>query len=126
NEIAPRVHNSGHWTIEGADTSQFANHVRAVMGLPLGSVAARGYAAMANILGSCPPLSTLLAMPDAYVHLYGKEPTTGRKLGHVTIVRQSEAAAREGLEQIRAALAQARAWAQDSPSGRTGSGHGSL
>jgi 5-(carboxyamino)imidazole ribonucleotide synthase len=74
NEIAPRVHNSGHWTIEGAATSQFENHLRAVLGLPLGATTARGHWAMDNLLGTPPPLPDLLARPDAHVHLYGKAP----------------------------------------------------
>lgn len=85
NEYAPRVHNSGHWTIEGSVTSQFENHLRAVAGLPLGSTDAVGYSAMWNILGAVPPLTPLLEIPGAHLHLYGKEPRPGRKLGHVTI-----------------------------------------
>ena len=84
NELAPRVHNSGHWTIEGASTSQFENHLRAILGLPLGDTAARGPAAMVNLIGEVPPLATLLAT-GAHVHLYGKEPRRGRKLGHATL-----------------------------------------
>lgn len=86
NEFAPRVHNSGHWTIEGAVTSQFANHVRAVMGLPLGITAARGHAAMINLIGQMPDVPALLAIPGVQLHDYGKKPRPGRKLGHVTIV----------------------------------------
>lgn len=86
NEFAPRVHNSGHWTIEGAATSQFENHVRAVLGLALGSCAAVGRARMENLIGDAPPLPELLADPSARVHLYGKSPRAGRKLGHVTWV----------------------------------------
>lgn len=86
NEMAPRVHNSGHWTIEGAVTSQFENHVRAVAGLPLGSGDVRGAAAMVNLIGTVPPIDELLDVPGAHVHLYGKEPKPGRKLGHVTVV----------------------------------------
>ena len=85
NELAPRVHNSGHWTIEGAETSQFENHVRAVAGLPLGSPATRDPAAMVNLIGAVPPLAELLRVPGARVHLYGKAPRPGRKLGHVTV-----------------------------------------
>ena len=86
NEMAPRVHNSGHWTQDGAVTSQFENHARAVLGLPLGSAAATGFAVMDNLVGTCPPLSELLADPAARVHLYEKPPRPGRKLGHVTRV----------------------------------------
>ncbi len=85
NEMAPRVHNSGHWTIEGAVTSQFENHVRAVIGLPTGATSARGYAAMVNLIGSLPDVTMLLALPDTHLHLYDKAPRLGRKLGHVTI-----------------------------------------
>ncbi len=85
NEMAPRVHNSGHWTIEGAVTSQFENHVRAIVGLPTGATSARGYAAMVNLIGSLPNVTMLLALPDVHVHLYDKAPRPGRKLGHVTI-----------------------------------------
>lgn len=86
NEIAPRVHNSGHWTIEGAETSQFENHLRAILGMPLGLTDARGFAGMVNIIGQLPPMEELRKrVPRAYVHLYGKEPRPGRKLGHITI-----------------------------------------
>jgi len=85
NEIAPRVHNSGHWTIEGAVTSQFENHVRAIAGLPLGSTAARGHSAMINLIGELPPRDPLLAEPGLHWHDYGKSPRPGRKLGHITI-----------------------------------------
>ena len=85
NELAPRVHNSGHWTIEGAETSQFENHLRAVCGLPLGSVALRSPATMVNLIGGHPPLQELAAIPAAHVHLYGKQPRRGRKIGHVTV-----------------------------------------
>jgi len=85
NEFAPRVHNSGHFTIEGAVTSQFENHLRAILGLPLGSTALRGYSAMVNMIGNVPEPAELLALPDAHVHLYGKGPAPGRKLGHVTV-----------------------------------------
>jgi 5-(carboxyamino)imidazole ribonucleotide synthase len=85
NEIAPRVHNTGHWTIEGAETSQFENHLRAITGAPLGSTAPRGESAMINILGALPDPRKILAVPGAYLHLYGKAPRPGRKLGHVTV-----------------------------------------
>lgn len=85
NEMAPRVHNSGHWTIEGALTSQFENHVRAVCGLPLGRTDAVGASAMYNFIGSVPPSAAVLANPDAHLHLYGKGPRPGRKVGHVTL-----------------------------------------
>jgi 5-(carboxyamino)imidazole ribonucleotide synthase len=98
NEMAPRVHNSGHWTIEGAETSQFENHLRAITGLPLGGVAARGASAMLNLIGTLPDPAAVLAIPGAHLHLYGKTPRPGRKLGHVTVCAETP---RE-LETIRA------------------------
>lgn len=89
NEMAPRVHNSGHWTIEGAVTSQFENHLRAIAGLPLGSPAARGHAAMINLIGRLPAARRMLAEPGLYWHDYGKQARPGRKLGHCTIVESS-------------------------------------
>lgn len=86
NEMAPRVHNSGHWTIEGSQCSQFENHVRAVLGLPLGSTASVGHSAMFNLIGDAPPLPEMLAVPGAHVHWYGKDPRPRRKIGHVTLV----------------------------------------
>jgi 5-(carboxyamino)imidazole ribonucleotide synthase len=85
NEMAPRVHNSGHWTIEGAVTSQFENHLRAVLGLPLGSTGPAGHCAMLNLIGDLPDSAEVLAVPDAHLHLYGKSPRPGRKLGHLTL-----------------------------------------
>jgi len=92
NEMAPRVHNSGHWSIEGAETSQFENHLRAILGLPLGSTRARGYSAMVNLIGRIPPRAALLAFPGLHLHDYGKQPRPGRKVGHCTIVAASAAA----------------------------------
>ena len=88
NEMAPRVHNSGHWTIEGAETSQFENHLRAICGFPLGSTAPRGHAAMLNLIGSVPPREAVLAVEGAHLHIYDKAPRPGRKLGHVTVVAE--------------------------------------
>jgi len=85
NEMAPRVHNSGHWTIEGAVTSQFENHLRAILGMPLGSTAAVGVSAMINLIGETPESAEVLNFSNAHLHLYGKEPRAGRKLGHVTV-----------------------------------------
>ena len=85
NEMAPRVHNSGHWTIEGAETSQFENHLRAVSGLPLGPTDLVGMSAMVNLIGEMPDLAAVMAVPGAHLHDYGKEPRPGRKLGHVTV-----------------------------------------
>ncbi len=87
NELAPRVHNSGHWTIEGTITSQFSNHVRAITGRRLGSPAARGHAIMINLIGDIPAAARVLAM--GHLHDYGKAPRVGRKLGHVTAVAES-------------------------------------
>ncbi|MBM4115264.1 MAG: ATP-grasp domain-containing protein, partial [Phycisphaerae bacterium] len=86
NEMAPRVHNSGHWTIEGAQTSQFENHLRAIAGLPLGSTALRGPCVMTNIVGTLPTTASVLAQPNTHLHLYGKAPRESRKLGHITVV----------------------------------------
>jgi 5-(carboxyamino)imidazole ribonucleotide synthase len=85
NEMAPRVHNSGHWSIEGAVTSQFENHLRAVMNYPLGATAAIGCSAMLNLIGELPESEEVLAVRDAHLHLYGKSARSGRKLGHVTL-----------------------------------------
>jgi 5-(carboxyamino)imidazole ribonucleotide synthase len=101
NEMAPRVHNSGHWTIEGAETSQFENHIRAVTGRPLGSTAARGHSAMVNLIGQVPDPMGVLGVPGAHLHLYDKEPRAGRKLGHITVRSDSAAEVEEGLEALR-------------------------
>lgn len=85
NEMAPRVHNSGHWTIEGASVSQFENHLRAVCGLPLGVPECRP-SAMVNLIGGAPGVREMLSVQGARVHLYGKQPRAGRKVGHVTLV----------------------------------------
>jgi 5-(carboxyamino)imidazole ribonucleotide synthase len=92
NEMAPRVHNSGHWTIEGAETSQFENHLRAVLSLPLGATSLRGASVMLNIIGHIPSREKVLAVEGAHLHLYGKAPTEKRKVGHVTLVGRSAAA----------------------------------
>lgn len=104
NEMAPRVHNSGHWTIEGATTSQFENHLRAVLGWPLGDTSARGTAAMLNLLGEMPDPVALLSLPDGHLHSYGKTPRPGRKLGHYTVVASDAVAARERLAAARQLL----------------------
>ena len=91
NEMAPRVHNSGHWTIEGAETSQFENHVRAIAGLPLGSTRARGHSAMINLVGEMPTRDPLLAQPGLHWHDYGKSARPGRKLGHLTLCEATAA-----------------------------------
>ena len=101
NEMAPRVHNSGHWTIEGAETSQFENHLRAILGLPLGSTAPRGYSAMLNIIGDPPDTASVLRLPNSHLHLYGKAPRSGRKIGHITLRTDDPNAPAEGLQLLR-------------------------
>src|SRR5205823_1236421 len=104
NEMACRVHNSGHWTIEGAETNQFENHIRAGLNYPLGLTQPLGYAAMVNLIGRVPKIKDMLSVPGAHLHLYNKAPKPGRKLGHVTIVsgtpEQREARLAELLEVI--------------------------
>jgi len=90
NEFAPRVHNTAHWTIDGAETSQFENHLRAILGLPIGATGARAPCVMVNLIGAAPPLEELLALPGSRVHLYGKAPRAGRKVGHVTLLDPDE------------------------------------
>jgi 5-(carboxyamino)imidazole ribonucleotide synthase len=102
NEMAPRVHNSGHWTIEGAETSQFENHLRAVLGWPLGSTRARGHAAMLNLIGRLPSVESVLAIPGAHFHDYGKSPRPGRKVGHCTLVDVDRARLLERFQAVRA------------------------
>jgi 5-(carboxyamino)imidazole ribonucleotide synthase len=102
NEMAPRVHNSGHWTIEGAETSQFENHVRAVCGLPLGECAPVGFTAMFNLIGEHPDPARVLAIPETHLHLYGKTERAGRKLGHVTIRSRNREDLRRHADALRA------------------------
>lgn len=103
NEFAPRVHNSGHWTIEGAATSQFENHLRAILNMPLGDTKAVAHAGMINLIGSMPAASFDSAR--CHLHDYGKKPRPGRKLGHITLLADS-AAERDGeLDKIREKLA---------------------
>lgn len=96
NEFAPRVHNSGHWTIEGAATSQFEQHLRAVLGWPLGPAEPLRHAAMVNLIGGWPDPADALAVPGAHLHLYGKAARPARKVGHVTVVAET-AAERDAL-----------------------------
>jgi 5-(carboxyamino)imidazole ribonucleotide synthase len=91
NEMAPRVHNTGHWTIEGAETSQFENHVRAITGVPLGSTGAIGMSAMFNLIGIEPNPDAILSLPGAHLHWYGKDVHPGRKVGHMTVRCDTEA-----------------------------------
>ena len=107
NEMAPRVHNSGHWTIEGAETSQFEQHLRTVTGLPLGSAGLRGRAAMVNLIGEVPDPEAILAVPGAHLHLYGKAPRPGRKLGHVTLTAEDSQTLRSRMLQVLQAKADA-------------------
>jgi len=100
NEMAPRVHNSGHWTIEGAVTSQFENHLRAILGLPLGDTSPVGHAAMVNYIGSMPDRDRVLALPGAHHHDYGKAPRANRKLGHCTVVAPTAAQRDAVLRQL--------------------------
>ena len=101
NEMAPRVHNSGHWTIEGAETSQFENHLRAITGMELGTTAAKGHSMMHNIIGEFPDLSAIEKELGVYIHDYGKKPRAGRKLGHVTICGQTALEAETTLNYFR-------------------------
>jgi len=106
NEMAPRVHNSGHWTIEGAEVSQFENHLRAILGWPLGSTAPVGFSAMLNLIGTIPDLRSLLAMKNLHLHLYGKAPRPNRKLGHLTLRVPSAEARDTGLAHLRQLIGQ--------------------
>ena len=101
NEFAPRVHNSGHWTIEGSASSQFENHMRAVTNMPLGDTSGSGFAAMVNIIGSMPSELEALRTSGFHVHDYGKAERPGRKLGHITCVSQSAIGRDRQLEEIR-------------------------
>jgi 5-(carboxyamino)imidazole ribonucleotide synthase len=101
NEMAPRVHNSGHWTIEGAETSQFENHLRAIIGMPLGSTTVVGYSAMINLIGAIPDLRPVYSMPDAHLHLYGKAARPNRKVGHITLRTSTAELLKEQLDRLR-------------------------
>lgn len=100
NEMAPRVHNSGHWTIEGAQTSQFANHIRAIAGMPLGNTASAGYSYMYNCIGKMPSANDCSDVPGSYYHAYNKAERANRKVGHVTLVSKDK----DELEQNKLAL----------------------
>jgi len=100
NEMAPRVHNSGHWTIEGAVTSQFENHLRAVSGLPLGDTRTLGHCAMLNLIGELPEPADVLAIPDCHLHVYGKTLRPARKVGHVTLRAGSAEQLAAGLAKL--------------------------
>ncbi len=104
NEMAPRVHNSGHWTIDGAVTSQFENHIRAVSGLPLGSTRALGAAGMVNLIGDIPDVADVLSIEGARLHLYGKSPRPGRKVGHVNLLCESVAELQAKMNEVEAVI----------------------
>ncbi|MGD0961878.1 MAG: 5-(carboxyamino)imidazole ribonucleotide synthase [Methylomonas sp.] len=107
NEFAPRVHNSGHWSIEGAETSQFENHLRAILDLPLGSTKARGHAAMVNFIGGLPDRRQVLSVPDSHLHLYDKTSRKGRKVAHATIRTEDAGLYATGLQQLTALAVEA-------------------
>ncbi len=104
NEMAPRVHNSGHWTIEGSETSQFENHLRAVLGLPLGDTRMLGHACMLNWIGEMPDAEAVLAQPGGHWHDYGKESREGRKVGHATLREDDAGALAAALDAVGAQL----------------------
>ncbi len=101
NEMAPRVHNSGHWTLEGAETSQFENHLRAVLGLSLGATHVLAPSGMVNFVGHLPEASAVLAVPGAHLHVYGKAARPGRKLGHATVRAPREPDVQDALARLR-------------------------
>ncbi|KAF1720758.1 5-(carboxyamino)imidazole ribonucleotide synthase [Pseudoxanthomonas wuyuanensis] len=104
NEMAPRVHNSGHWTIEGAETSQFQNHLRAVLGLPLGATDTLGHACMLNWIGAMPDAAAVLNQAGGHWHDYGKQPRAGRKVGHATLRADNPTGLAQALQQAGDAL----------------------
>ncbi|GAB3103487.1 5-(carboxyamino)imidazole ribonucleotide synthase [Lysobacter terrae] len=104
NELAPRVHNSGHWTIEGSETSQFQNHLRAVLGLPLGDTRMVGMACMLNWIGAMPDAKAVLGEAGGHWHDYGKEPRSGRKVGHATLRADAAQDLAATLKRVGAAL----------------------
>ena len=104
NELAPRVHNSGHWTIEGSETSQFQNHLRAVLGLPLGDTRMLGVACMLNWIGAMPDAAPVLREASGHWHDYGKQPRTGRKVGHATLRAESVVELADALQRVGAVL----------------------
>lgn len=100
NEFAPRVHNSGHWTIEGAETSQFENHLRAILDYPLGSSKTSEHTGMVNFIGGLPPLKKLLSLPNTHCHLYNKAPRKGRKIAHATIKADDTVVYKKALKRL--------------------------
>jgi 5-(carboxyamino)imidazole ribonucleotide synthase len=121
NELAMRPHNSGHWTIEGARTSQFEQHLRAVLDLPLGSCTPPEgtFTVMANLLGGTDPdvfdryIHVMAADPAVKVHFYGKEVRLGRKIGHVTVVGGPEDDVAEVRDRARRAVSYLRWGTED-------------
>ena len=105
NEMAPRVHNSGHWTQNGSVTSQFENHLRAILGWPLGRTTPLGHSIMLNLIGQMPPRVPVLALPGVHLHDYGKTPRAGRKLGHINLAADTLAACREQASKVEALIA---------------------
>mgnify|MGYP001590530558 CR=1 FL=1 len=102
NEMAPRVHNSGHWSIEGANTSQFENHIRAISGMPLGDTTpTHAFNAMVNIIGTTGPTDIVLNMSNAHLHLYDKAERENRKLGHINITANSQEALNHSIQQLK-------------------------
>jgi 5-(carboxyamino)imidazole ribonucleotide synthase len=101
NEMAPRVHNSGHWTIEGAVTSQFENHIRAVTDAPLGDTSLLGACAMIHLIGNLPDVNSILKIDGAHVHVYDKAPRPKRKVGHVTFVERDEETLQRKLDLLK-------------------------
>ena len=104
NEMAPRVHNSGHWTIEGSETSQFQNHLRAVLGMPLGDTRSVGHACMLNWIGAMPDAGPVLREAGGHWHDYGKQPRDGRKVGHATLRADAPAELAAALRRVGEAL----------------------
>ena len=104
NEIAPRVHNTGHFSIEGARVSQFENHLRAILGLPLGATDVPEPCAMLNLIGVAPDPAAVLAVSDAHLHWYGKAPRPGRKVGHITVRAPSAATLSERIAALEAVI----------------------
>jgi 5-(carboxyamino)imidazole ribonucleotide synthase len=104
NELAPRVHNSGHWTIEGSETSQFQNHLRAVLGLPLGDTRMLGHACMLNWIGEMPAAAPVLNEAGGHWHDYGKSSRSGRKVGHATLRADAQPELATALGRVGAAL----------------------
>jgi 5-(carboxyamino)imidazole ribonucleotide synthase len=106
NEMAPRVHNSGHWTIEGAVTSQFENHIRAVAGLLLGSTEVLGFSTMLNLIGVKPDFADVLRVENAHLHWYGKSVRSGRKVGHITVTGEALEKIQHQVEQLESIINQ--------------------